>query len=502
MMPAPLLCMTSVSLAFGETQALAGVDFEVRAGEVHALLGENGAGKSSMMQVLAGVHRPQAGSMTLGGHGYAPRDPRHAQQSGVAMIHQELSLLPHLSVLDNVCLGHELRTPLGTLARSRAAGAVRAVLARLGHSDIPLRARVRELAPAARQMVEVARALHAGSRILVMDEPTSSLAADDVAALFTVIDQLRSSGLAIVYISHFLEEVRRIADHCTVLRDGCVVAGGALAEVDDATLVAHMAGRPVAQVFPRRRSQPGDVVLEVRDLAGAPLPLRASLQLRQGEILGIGGLCGAGRSELLEALFGLRPALRGAVRYRGLPAPVVPAALWSRGLGLLVEDRQQRGLARQRAVDFNLVLPSAGRLCRGPLFSPRAAAQVAATWIERLRIRCRGPLQRVGLLSGGNQQKVALARLLQAGAEVLLLDEPTRGIDVGSRQEIYALLDELARNGAAILLVSSQLPELLGLCDRIAVMRAGVLGTFMPAVEWTKESLLQAALLPNSAEPP
>jgi ribose transport system ATP-binding protein len=309
-----------------------------------------------------------------------------------------------------------------------------------------------------------------------------------------VIDRLRRRGLAIVYISHFLAEIRRVATTVTILRDGRAVARGPLSGFGDDDLVRQMAGRELGELYPERRRASGAIVLEARDLAGAPLPHRASFVLRAGEILGIGGLCGSGRSELLETLFGLRPVRAGGIAFRGGPPPRTIAARWAQHCGLLVEDRQQVGLAAQRPLWANLVLPSARALRRGPVLRPWAARAAAGHWVLELGVRCRDADQRVALLSGGNQQKVALARLLQAGADLLLLDEPTRGIDVQSRQQIYAVLAARAAAGASILLVSSQLPELLGLCDRIAVMQGGVLGPARPAADWTQESLLQAAL--------
>jgi ribose transport system ATP-binding protein len=488
------LWMSGVSLAYGDTQALQDVELEVAAGEVHALLGENGAGKSSLMKVLAGAERADAGSMQLDGEPYAPRDPLAAVAAGVAMIYQELTVLPHLTVAENVQLGRESAALLLRIDRRARATAVGEVLALLQRHDLPQDRLVRELSPADRQMVEIARALLRQARVLVMDEPTSSLGAADQQRLFAVVRELRGRGLAIVYISHFLEEVRAIGDRFTVLRDGRSVHKGALAAVDDAELVRQMTGRPLASVFPARRGAAGATALRCEQLAGVGGPTAATFDLHAGEILGVGGLCGAGRTELLEVLFGLRPRRSGTVELAGAPAPATPVALWRAGVGLVVEDRKLQGLSVQRSLAENLVLPSAAAFRRRGLLSRRAVRLACSRWIEALSIRCRSAQQRVGLLSGGNQQKVALARLLQANSRIVLLDEPTRGVDVGSRHEIYALLDQLARDGAAILLVSSQLPELLGLCDRVAVMARGVLGLARPATDWTAEQLLHAAI--------
>ncbi len=369
------------------------------------------------------------------------------------------------------------------------------LLAAVGREDLSVDARLDTLSPADRQMVEIARAVGSKARVLVMDEPTSSLGTADVERLFGVVRALREQGMAIVYVSHFLEEVRAIGDRFTVLTDGRSVASGRIVDVTDAGLVRLMTGRDVADLFPPRRQPAGEIVLRVSELAGARLPRSASFELRRGEILGIGGLCGAGRTELLEALFGLARTRAGAVQLHGRAVPRSVRAHWDAGMGMVVEDRKLHGLSLARSLAFNLTLPALAKVA-GPLglVSPRRMAEASRAWIDRFGVRCSDPLQPIGSLSGGNQQKVAIARLLHAGAEVLLLDEPTRGIDVGSRQAIYRLLDAAARRGAAILLVSSQLPELIGLCDRIAMMTRGTLGPFRDAASCTQESLLHEAL--------
>ena len=494
-----LLVMRGITLQYGPTRALDGAHLTVRRGEVHALLGENGAGKSSLMQVLVGAVRASAGEMRLAGVPYEPGSTAAAQRAGVAMVFQELTLLPHLTIAENLCLGRELARG-GLVARARQREAAAAVLARLHRADLQPDRRVAELAPADRQMVEIARAVLAEARVLVLDEPTSSLGAEDVQRLFAVLAELRASGLGIVYISHALEEVRALCDRCTVLRDGRTVATGTMAELGDAELVRHMAGRPLEQVFPPAARPAGPVVFEVEELVGESLPRRASLQLHQGEIAGIGGLGGAGRTELLEVIFGLRPRRTGAVRLRGEPLLPDPRHCWQRGVGLCAEDRKAAGLSLRLPIATNVVLPRLQPLREAGLVRWGRALEIARRLGERVSLRCRSPQQPVRELSGGNQQKVALSRLLHAQCDVLLLDEPTRGIDVGSRQEVYQLLDELARAGAAILVVSSQLPELLGLCDRIAVMRRGELGAFRATQAWTQESLLHEMLTGGTAQ--
>ncbi|APR79914.1 Ribose ABC transport system, ATP-binding protein RbsA [Minicystis rosea] len=490
------LTIRGAQKAFGPTIALAGVDLDLAPGEVHALLGENGAGKSTLLHILAGGQRMDAGEMTLDGAPYRPDGPGAARAAGVAMVHQELSLCPHLTVAENVLLGAE-PTTRGFLRSAELTRRARAVLAQLagpGREPLDPRALVRDLPPAAQQVVEIARALAQTScRVLILDEPTSSLAAADVEGLFEVVRRLRGEGVTILYVSHFLEEVQEIADAYTVLRDGRSVGSGRIAGTSIESLVERMAGRAVETLYPRSARSPGDVVLEITDLAGARRPEQASLALRRGEVLGIAGLVGAGRTELLRAVFGLDPVRRGAVRVGAFTGSASPAERLAQGVGMLSEDRKGEGLALALSIADNLTLSTLARLGRGGFVSDRAQHEATRRWIDKLAVRCRDPGQPVRDLSGGNQQKVALGRLLHHDVDVLLLDEPTRGIDVGSKAQIYAVIDELAARGKAVLFVSSYLPELLGVCDRIAVMRRGHLLPPQPAAGLTEEAVLLLA---------
>jgi ribose transport system ATP-binding protein len=485
--------MRGVRKSFGATAALAGVDLRVGPGEVLAVVGENGAGKSTLMKVLAGVVRPDAGTMLLDGVAYAPQSPRDARAAGVAMIHQELALAPHLTVAENVLLGTE-PARWGLLDRRALRAAARAALADLGRPDIDPAAVVSTLPIADRQVVEIARAVAVDCRVLVLDEPTSSLTAADVRHLEALVKRLRDRGHAILFISHVLEEVRSFADRVTVLRDGATAGGGALAGLDDATIVRWMVGRAVTELYPRSSRTPGPVVLEVDGLAGRRLPRAASLALRRGEVLGIAGLVGAGRTELVRAIFGLEPVRTGTVRVAAHVGPASPARRWSQGVGMVSEDRKAEGLALDLSVADNLTLSRLGGLGPPGFVGAGRQADAARRWLEPLRIRCRDVAQPVAALSGGNQQKVALARLLHHDVDVLVLDEPTRGIDVGAKARIYEVIDELAARGRAILLVSSHLPELLGVCDRVAVMRRGVLGPARPVGEIDDRSVMQEAI--------
>jgi ribose transport system ATP-binding protein len=490
------LVMRGIAKRYGPTVALAGVDLRVRPGEVHALVGENGAGKSTLMKVLSGAVRPDAGALALDGEPYAPAGPQEARRRGVAMVYQELTLAPHLSVEANLLLGVE-PSRRGWLLRAEGRRRVCEALAVLEHPEITPECAVEDLGPAACQLVEIARALLLDVRVLVLDEPTSSLTREDARRLFALVRRLRDRGVAVVYISHFLEEVQQVADRFTVLRDGRTAGGGAVREFSAGHIIELMVGRPLAEQFPRVPHAVGGPVLELTDLTGGRLPEGVTLTLNRGEILGLAGVVGAGRTELLRAVFGLDPVRRGAVRVAGVGVPTRGVALPRRriaeGLGLLSEDRKQEGLALAQSIADNLTYT------RLRPYAPRGILRVGerrrrvGEWLTRLGVRCSGPDQAVGALSGGNQQKVALGRLLHQDADVLLLDEPTRGVDVGSKAEIYRLIGTLAARGKAVLFVSSYLPELLGVCDRVGVMARGRLKAVRPAAEWTPQDVLAYA---------
>ena len=483
----PRLRLTGIRKRFGATQALDGVDLAIAPGEIHALVGENGAGKSTLMKTLSGVHAPDAGAMELEGRPYAPAGPLDARQAGVVMVNQELAIAPHLSVAENIVLGAEPRTgPLVRHARSREIAAH--ALAQLGRPDIPLQVAAGTLSIAEQQLVEIARALALGCKVLVLDEPTSSLAQADVRNLFRLVRRLREQGQSVIYISHFLEEVQALSDRYTVLRDGRSVATGRTADATSDQIAGLMVGRQVDELYTHSVRQPGEVLLEVNGLAGRVKPVSASFQLRRGEVLGLAGVIGAGRSELLRTLFGLDAVRSGSVRIGTHAGPGSPLLRWRQGVGLLSEDRKGEGLALNLSLEQNLTLPRLDAFLR-----PAALEAETRTWIDRLGVRCAGPGQAIGNLSGGNQQKIALGRLLRNQSDVLLLDEPTRGVDIGAKQNIYRLIDELAGTGKAVLMVSSYLPELLGTCDRIAVMCRGVLGPARPVAEWNEHEIMLAA---------
>jgi ribose transport system ATP-binding protein len=480
--------MRHIEKRFGATIALSEVSIAVQPGEVLALVGENGAGKSTLMKVLSGAIQPDAGEMLLDGKPYAPRDPKQARECGVAMIYQELSLAPHLTVEQNISLGCEpaiggvLR--LGSMRRT-----ARKALGMLDHPEIPPYLPVERLPLAARQLVEIARAVAIGARVLVLDEPTGTLAQGDVEKLFALVERLKTQGYAIVYISHFLEEVLRIADRYVIIRDGRTAGEGATAGASPETLADLMVGRKLGSMYTRSARERGDVVLTVDDLQGSPKPERASVQLHRGEVLGIAGLVGAGRTEFLRCLFGLDPVRSGKIKLGAFSGPASPDAWLRQGMGLVSEDRKTEGLALEMSIGDNLTLSN-------PASLPGRRNRAASKWIEKMGVRCRSARQAVGSLSGGNQQKVAIARLLHHDVDVLLLDEPTRGIDVGSKAHIYRLIDELVTgsNPKAVLLVSSSLQELLGVCDRILVLRRGQVTATLDPASTTRRALLLAVV--------
>jgi ribose transport system ATP-binding protein len=491
--PDPLLRMSAISKRFGATRALRGVSLELHPGQALALIGENGAGKSTLMKVLSGAHSPDDGIMELAGQPYAPRGPHAARTAGVVMIYQELNLAKDLSVEDNIMLGQE-HARWGLVDRAAQRRLVRETLGRLGHPDLPLDLPVGHLSVGTKQVVEIARALVSRAKVIVFDEPTSSLTHADVDRLFNTIARLRQEGLGVIYISHFLDEIRRVCDSYTVIRDGESVASGPLAGTTEPQLVSLMVGRSIDELYPTVPHIPGDVLLTVAGLSGQTKPRDVSLDLRRGEILGLTGLVGAGRTELLRSIFALDPVRTGRLQVNAnFPRPT-PKARIRAGLAYVSEDRAGEGLAQSRSIADNITYSRMSPYNRGGWLNLSKRRDAVDTWTRRLEIKAATQELTVESLSGGNQQKVALARALHQGADVLLLDEPTRGIDVGTKSTIYRLIGELAAAGQAVLFVSSYFEELLRVCDRIGVMSRGRLLEIRPAKMWTKESLLSRAV--------
>jgi ribose transport system ATP-binding protein len=492
----PLLEARGIRKKFPGVQALDGVSLSVHAGEVLALIGENGAGKSTLMKTLAGIHAPDEGELLLEGQPVWFTGVADAMSRGIVLIHQELNLAGNLSVTANLFLGREdLRGGwLGWLDRRKMAEQARGLLDRVG-LDVAPNCKVADLALGQQQMVEIARALSRAARIIIMDEPTSSLTQRETERLFEVIADLKRMGVAVVYISHRLAEVERIADRVVVFRDGRNSGDLDRASISHARMVQLMVGRDLKQFFHRTHTPPGQdkpIRLEVRDLRYAEGPLTpVSFVVRAGEIVGMAGLVGAGRTELAEALFGLRPVIAGQMRLDDQPvAPRTPREAIDAGLLLAPEDRRLHGLVLESSVQHNLGLPNFDQLSRLRLVIPGRETAMARQLCDRLRVRTPRLSQPVGLLSGGNQQKVVLGKWLARQPKVLILDEPTRGVDVGAKSEIYALMDELASTGIAIIMISSDLEEVLGISDRVLVLHEGRL-----AGEVTRANLSEQAIM-------
>lgn len=485
--------MQGICKRFGATQALADVSLEAYGGQVVALIGENGAGKSTLMKILSGAHAPDAGEMQLSGLSYRPSGPHAARQAGVAIVYQELNLAPDLSVEDNIMLGIEEQRA-GWLLRGAQRQRVRQALDLLGHPDLTPQRLVGSLSIGAQQLVEIARALVSEAQVVVFDEPTSSLPRHDVERLFQVIRRLQSQNIAVIYISHFLEEIREVADRYLVLRDGRPAGTGVLNQASDEQIVALMVGRNVDTLFPEVPHDLGEPVLEVQQLSGYPVPRDVSFEVHRGEIFGLFGLVGAGRTETLRRLFGLDPISSGRLLVHEAATPARPAARIRAGLGFVSEDRKREGLAQNLSIVDNLTLSHLRPYAVGGLLRLQPRREAVRSWLERLQIKARDGEQSVGQLSGGNQQKVAIARVLHQQADILLLDEPTRGIDVGTKAEIYRLMGEQAATGKSIVFVSSYLPELMAVCDTIGVMSRGRLLDVRPVQNWDESEILKVAV--------
>lgn len=467
-----VLRMRSIHKRFPGVIALDGVDFDLKSGEVHVLIGENGAGKSTLMKILAGLYRADSGMIEIDGHSVNPDSPRAALHLGVAMISQELAPIPDMSVAENVFAGREPGR-FGIVDRARLKSDTQALLARLG-CDFGPDCLMRDLSVARVQMVEIAKAISRSPRIIIMDEPTSAISDEEVETLFKVIGLLKAEGAGIVYISHRLPEIYRIGDRITVLRDGRLVRTCQVSELPRRELISLMVGRQIEDVFPLRNVKPGREVLRVEGLGAEGLFTDVDFSVRAGEIFGVAGLMGAGRTEVVETIAGARRPDRGQIFLRGEPVSFKsPRAAIRAGISFVTEDRKRLGLNLKGGVRENLSLLVLDRLSSAGVVDSASERRFAEKEIQRLGIRTPTSETRVAQLSGGNQQKVVLARWLSIGPELLVLDEPTRGIDVGAKAEIYALVSRLAEEGMAVVMVSSELPEIVGLCDRVLVMHEG-----------------------------
>ncbi|PHP51971.1 sugar ABC transporter ATP-binding protein [Actinomyces ruminis] len=482
-----------VDKSFAGIKVLDDVSLDVRSGEVHALMGENGAGKSTLMRILIGVLRADAGQILIDSRPVRIGSPRQALDLGIAMIHQELNPVADMRVYENIFIGREPRGRLGLADLGRMRRQAVALLETMD-VELPVDAYMRDLSVAQCQQVEIAKALSVDARIVIMDEPTSAITDDDAENLFTQIQRLRQAGVGIIYISHKMEEIFRIADRITVLRDGQHVVTGEAADFDEPMLIKSMVGRSIDDVFPKREVPLGEPAFEVRHWSVPNRVHDVSLTLHRGEILGIGGLVGAGRSELVESLFGFGPRSGGTVLRDGVEVHLRrPADAIGSGIALITEDRKRTGLNLKGSVLENMTLPSLSRLFSGGLIAPRRERRTVTHYMQSLRVKATSPNQYVAELSGGNQQKVVLAKWMLTEPDVVVFDEPTRGIDVGAKRDIYELIGDLVEQGKAVILISSEMGELIGLSDRIMVLAEGSCTGTLERSEFSQEAIMELA---------
>ena len=490
---ATALRLTNISKSFAGVHALRNVQLELHGGEVHAVLGENGAGKSTLVKIITGVHQPDAGEIYLGDQRIHVTDPREATALGIAAIYQELSIFPDLDIAENIFIGRQPARGSGLLDWPKLYREAEQILDSLGvHLDLHTKARY--LSVAQQQMVEIARALSVNARILIMDEPTSALTLNEVADLFQIVRRLRDNGVAILFISHRLEELFEIADRVTVLRDGAYVETRTMRDVTQDELIRLMVGRTVSELFPKAAVERGEVILRVKNLGRAGAFRDVSFELHRGEILGMAGLVGAGRTEVSQAIFGVAPADAGTIEIDGRPVRITsPNQAMQHGLALVPEDRQHHGLVLPMDITDNITLPTLTRFVKRGWLAARGARKAAHEAATQMEVKATTVWQKARELSGGNQQKLVLAKWLSTRPRILILDEPTRGIDIGTKAAVHKLMSDLAAQGLAILMISSELPEVLGMSDRILVMREGrVTGLFDRAAA-TQEAIMKAA---------
>ncbi|HEV2293326.1 MAG TPA: sugar ABC transporter ATP-binding protein [Tepidisphaeraceae bacterium] len=491
-----LLKLTGIAKSFGGVQALRGVCFELARGEIHALVGENGAGKSTLVKVITGAHAPDAGTLEIDGHSVTRFDPRVARSLGIAAIYQQPALFPDLTVAENLALRLERGGAWRFISWRQRERDAKSLLARVGAAQIPTDAPVRELTMPQQQLVEIAGAVGSEARILILDEPTASLGERDTHNLFRVLRELRDQGVGMVYISHRLDELASIADRVSVFRDGGYVGTYPMAEVDPPRLIRLMVGRDVSAVFPKLQTTIGQTILEMRKLHCAAAGVHdVNLHVRAGEVLGLGGLTGAGRTELARVLFGLTPADRGEILLKGRPVSInSPTRAVEFGIAYLPEDRRRHGVILDLPVAANTTLTVLGKICKRGMIDFKRERELSADFVRRMGTKTPSVDMLVGNLSGGNQQKVALSKWLATEPAVVILDEPTQGVDIGAKAEIHRQIGELAARGMAIILISSELMELLGMSDRIAVMHGGRVAGVLDRADATQEAVLALAL--------
>ncbi|MFE7709960.1 sugar ABC transporter ATP-binding protein [Streptomyces sp. NPDC057486] len=489
----PVLALEEVSKSFGAVRALRGVSLRLYAGEAHALAGENGAGKSTLIKALAGVHRPDTGTVLLDGSPVEFHGPADARDAGVAVIYQEPTLFPDLSVAENIFVGRQPTRSFGRVDHRAVKQAAAALFARLG-VDLDPEQPARGLSIADQQLVEIAKALSFDARVLIMDEPTAALTGSEVSRLFGVVRTLREQGAAVLFISHRLEEIFELCQRVTTLRDGTWISSEPLAGLTEDDLVRRMVGRDLDELYPKQETETGEAALTVRRLTREGVFTDVSFEVRRGEIVGLAGLVGAGRSEVARAVFGVDRWDGGEVEVLGKKLkPGAPSLAMAAGLALVPEDRRAQGLVMDMSIERNIGLTGFAETTRAGLMNRGAERDRAVDWAVKLQVKYARLADVVGTLSGGNQQKVVLAKWLATAPQVLIVDEPTRGIDVGTKAEVHRLLSSLAAEGVAVLMISSDLPEILGMADRVLVMHEGRLAAEIPRAEATEETVMAAA---------
>lgn len=484
--------MRDISKAFGSNQVLEKIDFVIESGQVHALMGENGAGKSTLMNILTGLFPATTGTIYIDGQEVAFANPQLAEEAGLSFIHQEMNTWPEMTVLENLFLGRELKTSFGFLDQKAMKTKAEAVFKRLGIS-IPLDTVIGQLSVGQQQMIEIAKSLLSEISILIMDEPTAALTDRETETLFEIIASLKQQGVGIVYISHRMEEIFKITDLVTVMRDGIVVDTQPTAQTNPQELVKKMVGRELSDYYPEKNARIGEVAFEVEKLTGEGFE-EASFYVREGEILGFSGLMGSGRTELMRAIFGLNKKTSGTIKIASNEIEITsPSQAIQQGIGFLTEDRKEEGLILDFSIKDNMTLPSTKDFSKNGFFDEKTSEAFVLKLIERFRVKSGTPQLAVKKLSGGNQQKVVLAKWIGIAPKILILDEPTRGVDVGAKREIYQLMNELAERGVPIIMVSSDLPEVLGVSDRIMVMHEGRIMGELKKAEATQEKVMELA---------
>ena len=487
------ITMTGIKKAFGANRVLEGVDFELLPGEIHALMGENGAGKSTLMNILTGLHKRDAGTIVIDGQETYYDSTKEAELAGVSFIHQEINAIGEMSVIDNLFLNREKRTKLGVLDYRAMEKEAQAVFEQL-NIKIDLYREMGELSVGQQQMIEIAKSLMTNAQVIIMDEPTAALTNREIRVLFDVMHKLKAQGVSIVYISHRMEEIFEMCDRITVMRDGISVSTRQIAETQMEQVVREMVGREIGDFYPEKTSEIGEVRFEVENLALDGVFEDISFNVRSGEILGFSGLMGAGRTEIMRTIFGLLPKSRGTIRLEGKELTIKsPEEAIRQGIGFLTEDRKDEGMILDFSIRDNVLLPSVGEFSKAGLLNDKLIDDFVELLVERLTVKTASVEAPASSLSGGNQQKVVLAKWLGIGPKVLILDEPTRGVDVGAKREIYLLINELAERGVAIIMISSDLPEVLSISDRIMVVREGRLMGEVAKEEATQERVMQLA---------